>query len=315
MFDKRKTETNKSGRGKPAASGAKSKAGGGGRFKLNDRAKSGERSKPGDRPKPAERSKFGERAKPGDRPQSFDRAKPGERSKPGHWSKPSDRAKPAERAKPGERPLSASAARGRAAAAPSVVRTGKALPPRERVYGLKPPASGAARGPRKPASKRPAKRDVRTGNTGNPARLPVLRKPAARPPVDIGIGAVEVAPAAGTPRSIGLVAAEAAIDKKAFDVVLLDVRGISGLCDEMLVVSARSVTHLSAVCDGVEEVLRKLGERVLHSDGRHAAEPDWILLDYGDLMVHVFRPEARELTQLEAYYASARLVAKWQNEQ
>jgi ribosome-associated protein len=147
-----------------------------------------------------------------------------------------------------------------------------------------------------------------------PGKGPVLRKPAPRGPVDLGIGAVEIAPPKDAPRTIGIVAAEAAMDKKAFDIVVLDVRGISGLCDEMVVASARSVTHLGAVCDAVEEALRKQGERVLHSDGRHAAEPDWILLDYGDLMVHLFRPEARDHTRLEDYYASARLVAKWKND-
>jgi len=155
---------------------------------------------------------------------------------------------------------------------------------------------------------------LRDGKRELMRQLPVLRKPAPRLPVDTGIGAVEIAPPKDSPRTIGIAAAEAAMDKKAFDVVVLDVRGISGLCDEMVVASARSVTHLSAVCDGVEEALRKQGERVLHSDGRHAAEPDWILLDYGDLMVHLFRPEARLQTRLEDYYASARLVAKWKND-
>jgi len=142
----------------------------------------------------------------------------------------------------------------------------------------------------------------------------ILHKPAPRKAVDLGIGAVEIAPPKDAVRTIGIAAAEAALDKKAFDVVVLDVRGISGLCDEMVVVSARSVPHLSAVCDGIEESLRKIGERVLHADGRHSAEPDWILLDYGDLMVHIFRPEARIQTRLEDYYASARLVAKYKND-
>ncbi|HTB23261.1 MAG TPA: ribosome silencing factor [bacterium] len=155
---------------------------------------------------------------------------------------------------------------------------------------------------------------VRGAQRKAPLTKPALRKPAPRLAVDDGIGPVEIAPPKDAPRTIGIMAAEAAMDKKAFDVVVLDVRGISGLCDEMVVASARSVTHLSAVCDGVEEALRLHGERVLHSDGRHSSEPDWILLDYGDLMVHLFRPEARLQTRLEDYYASARLVAKWKND-
>jgi ribosome-associated protein len=151
-------------------------------------------------------------------------------------------------------------------------------------------ASKRATGPVKVSSRGGAPRaaDSRLGK-----RSP-LRKPVARGPVDVGVGAVEILPLPGNAASIGITAAEAALEKKAFDV--------------------RSVTHLGALCDAVEEAMRKKGERVLHSDGRHAAEPDWILLDYGDLMVHLFRQEARDHTRLEDYYASARLVAKWKNE-
>jgi|GEM_PF-644672 ribosome-associated protein len=143
----------------------------------------------------------------------------------------------------------------------------------------------------------------------------VLRKRVAPPKANLGIGAVNIAPPADEPRTLGRDAAEAAIDKKATDIVLLDVREISGLCDEMLVMTARSVTHLGAVADGVEEALRKQGERLIHSDGRRSAEPDWLLLDYGNLMVHIFRAEARDSYRLEDYYSEARLVAKWKNEE
>lgn len=170
-------------------------------------------------------------------------------------------------------------------------------------------AAGRPSSPRSSAAK-PAQKLARL----MPKRDPLLHRPAPRPAPDLGIGAVEISPPKGAPRTIGIMAAEAAMDKKAFDVVVLDVRGISGLCDEMVIASARSVTHLGAVCDGVEEALRKQGERVVHSDGRHSAEPDWILLDYGDLMVQLFRPETRDHTRLEDYYASARLVAKWKND-
>jgi ribosome-associated protein len=146
-----------------------------------------------------------------------------------------------------------------------------------------------------------------------PHKENALRKRGARPH-DLGIGAHTIEPAAGTPETSGIIAARASMEKKATDVVLLDVREISGLCDEMLVVSARSVPHLSAVADGVEEALRKAGERVVHRDGLAGAEPDWVLLDYGNLMVHIFRPEARQNYGLEAYYADAKLVAKWKND-
>ena len=108
-------------------------------------------------------------------------------------------------------------------------------------------------------------------------------------------------------------AAQAAIDKKAFDILVLDVSEISGLCDRMIICSARSTTHLSSVSDSIEEALRKAGQRLLHSDGRRTAEPEWVLLDYGDLMVHVFRQQARSDYQLEEYYSDGKVLAKFEN--
>jgi ribosome-associated protein len=188
-----------------------------------------------------------------------------------------------------------------------------------RMFKLK--NSSAAR-PAKNA-KKPVKKGAKSVSTSKGSKTVkpksvrpggVLRKRPVQPKVDLGIGAVNIAPPPDEPRTLGRAAAEAAIDKKATDIVLLDVRDISGLCDEMLVATARSVPHLNAVADGVEEALRKQGERLIHSDGRHSAEPDWLLLDYGNLMVHIFRAEARDSYRLEDYYAEARLVAKWKND-
>lgn len=109
-------------------------------------------------------------------------------------------------------------------------------------------------------------------------------------------------------------AVQAAIDKKGFDILVLDVAEISGLCDRMILCSARSTTHLSSVADAIEDALRKAGQRLLHSDGRRTAEPEWLLLDYGDLMVHVFRQQARTDYQLEEYYSSGKVLAKIAND-
>jgi ribosome silencing factor RsfS/YbeB/iojap len=178
--------------------------------------------------------------------------------------------------------------------------------------GVKPKAKPASKG--RASSKPAAKGKPKLRALPKPHKENALRKRGGARPHDLGIGAHTIEPAAGTPETAGLIAARAAMDKKGSDVVLLDVHEISGLCDEMLVVSARSVTHLSAVADGVEEALRKAGERVVHRDGLAGAEPDWVLLDYGNLMVHIFRPEARQSYGLEAYYADAKLVAKWKND-
>lgn len=142
----------------------------------------------------------------------------------------------------------------------------------------------------------------------------VLRKRTVAPMHDLGIGAQSVEPAKDALNSTAVLAGKAAVEKKATDVVVLDVREVSGLCDEMVVCTARSVPHLNAVADAIEEALRNAGERVVHRDGLAGSEPDWILLDYGDMMVHIFRPEARESYALEAYYGQARLLAKWKND-
>ena len=116
---------------------------------------------------------------------------------------------------------------------------------------------------------RPSRPDERRSREAKPAqkstrllpkREPMLRKPAPRGPVDLGIGAVEIAPPKDAPRTIGLMAAEAAMDKKAFDIVVLDVRGISGLCDEMVMV-------LSAFCDASGRGMRR-HRRVFAQAGR-----------------------------------------------
>jgi len=94
-------------------------------------------------------------------------------------------------------------------------------------------------------------------------------------------------------------AAGAALDKRAVGLVVLDVRGISSVTDYFLVCSGRSTTQVEAIADAVRAELKADGVRPLHSEG--VAESGWILLDYGDVLVHVFLEATR------AYYALERL--------
>lgn len=184
------------------------------------------------------------------------------------------------------------------------------------MFKLRPAAKKKSAKPKPPARAKPkAKAKVRPKTKVKVKPKAVLpRKRPVQAPVDVGIGPQDVAPAGDARSGPGWAAAEAAIAKKATDVLLLDVRELSGLCDQMLVATARSVPHLQAVADGVEEALRLAGERVVHRDGLKGAEPDWVLLDYGDLMVHLFRAEARQHYALEDYYAQARILARWKND-
>ena len=94
-------------------------------------------------------------------------------------------------------------------------------------------------------------------------------------------------------------AARAALDRKAIDLVVLDVQGLSGVTDYFLVCSGRSTTHLKSIADAIREELKDDGVRPLHSEG--STESGWVLLDYGDVLMHVFLEDTR------AYYALERL--------
>jgi ribosome-associated protein len=92
-------------------------------------------------------------------------------------------------------------------------------------------------------------------------------------------------------------AVEMLFDRKAEDVTLLDLRGISGATDFFLIASGRSDTHVSAIGDHVVEELKKDGLRPFGVEGLRGGR--WVLLDYVDFVVHVFHPAAREFYQLE----------------
>ena len=94
-------------------------------------------------------------------------------------------------------------------------------------------------------------------------------------------------------------AARAALDKRATDLVVLDVRGVSSVADYFLVCGGTSATHVETISDAIRAALKREGIRPLHVEG--VAESGWVLLDYGDVLVHVFLEDTR------AYYALERL--------
>ena len=94
-------------------------------------------------------------------------------------------------------------------------------------------------------------------------------------------------------------ASRAALDKKAVDLALLDVRTLSSVTDYFLVCSGRSTTHVRTISDAIRQELKADGIRPLHAEGR--PDSGWVLLDYGDVLVHVFLEGTR------AYYALERL--------
>jgi len=97
--------------------------------------------------------------------------------------------------------------------------------------------------------------------------------------------------------------AAAARDKKALDIVLLDLRPLTIVCDYFVICSARNGPHVKAVAEGIEERLKAAGRRPHHIEGLTSLS--WVLMDYGDVVVHVFLPEERAFYDLERLWAEA----------
>lgn len=94
---------------------------------------------------------------------------------------------------------------------------------------------------------------------------------------------------------------------KAEDIVALDLRTCSNVCDYFLIASGGSEQHVRALGSEVEAGLRRLGVKPWHREGTEGRR--WILLDYVDVVVHVFHREAREFYRLERLWADAPVVS------
>ena len=99
------------------------------------------------------------------------------------------------------------------------------------------------------------------------------------------------------------IAARAASDKKATDLVVLDLRTAASFTEYFLICTGASTRQVQAISNAVEESLLKNGKRPLHIEGYSSAE--WILLDYGDFIVHVFGPASRRFYDLERLWRDA----------
>ena len=109
-----------------------------------------------------------------------------------------------------------------------------------------------------------------------------------------------------TPRFPKAVAAavRAARDKKAFDLVVLDLRKAGGFTDYFVICTGGNARQINAIADGVRDTLREdLGERAGYAEGVEKSE--WILLDYFDFVVHVFSRDCRSFYALERLWGEA----------
>ena len=92
-------------------------------------------------------------------------------------------------------------------------------------------------------------------------------------------------------------------DRKALDLVVIDLRGVSDAADYFVVCSGTSEPHIRALTDDLVEELRGQGHRPWHVEGRQSLR--WVLVDLVDVVVHIFRPEAREFYALERLWGDA----------
>lgn len=86
-------------------------------------------------------------------------------------------------------------------------------------------------------------------------------------------------------------------DDKAEDIVRIDLEGKSSIADEMIIASGRSARHVGAIADHIVRKLKEAGSGRARIEGQ--TNCDWVLIDAGDVVVHLFRPEVREFYALE----------------
>jgi ribosome-associated protein len=161
------------------------------------------------------------------------------------------------------------------------------------------PKTKAARGAPRPVAPRPGVARPAAGDRGR-----ALRK--ARPAHDLPAPDRDGAWSAATEsaRETAAAIAVAALDKKAVGVEILDVAGKVDYADFLVIMTGRSDRHAQALAQGIEEALRKKGSRPVAVEGLHHGA--WVLMDYGDVVVHVFQDEARQLYDLDGLWLDAR---------
>ena len=107
-------------------------------------------------------------------------------------------------------------------------------------------------------------------------------------------------------RALAIQAAEAALKKKALDVTILDLSGLTVIADYFVICSGESTTQVKAVAEFIEQEFAKKHVKPLGIEG--AAHSHWILLDYVDVIIHVFEKETRAYYNLEKLWMDAKAV-------
>ena len=110
-------------------------------------------------------------------------------------------------------------------------------------------------------------------------------------------------------RRIAMTCAKVCDEKKGEDVAILDVHKLTFITDFFVLCTARNERQSKAIADEIEIVLKEKGIRKLGSDGFSSA--NWVLRDFGDVVVHIFTPELRQFYSIEMLWGDAKSV-RWQ---
>lgn len=203
---------------------------------------------------------------------------------------------------------------------------------REDATASRPALEGKKREVPKPRTTRPKLRSSHGTATKVPAKkTAVARAEAPRParatprslPTPPKLAASDVAPkskrgrtaqgatgptslASDAARDMAVAIAIAALDKKAHALEILDVAGKVDYADFLVLMSGKSDRQVAALAQGIEEALRKKGKRALSVEGLpHAI---WVLMDFGDVVVHVFQEDSRQLYDLDGLWMDAKRI-------
>lgn len=95
-------------------------------------------------------------------------------------------------------------------------------------------------------------------------------------------------------------------DKKGFNIFAMDVRGISSISDFIIIAEGNVDRHVTAIANTIVKEMKKKGQTPLYTEGMK--EGDWIVLDYSDVMVHLFMPGLREKYQLEKLWPDGKII-------
>ena len=103
------------------------------------------------------------------------------------------------------------------------------------------------------------------------------------------------------PAEYARVAVDVASDKLASDIVMLDIRGVSDFADYFVILTAESARQMDNLTEEIESALESRGATKHHREG--TAHGGWVLLDFGDLVIHIFGPDERQYYQIEEVWS------------